>query len=233
MWFLDQIISWLGSARDSLYSAYLEVRGWIWPFHHLSTPLYDIYTAFFYLTIYFSYFNDWVTDTATKLTTILSYTNISSYFSYYFDAAINAWNWVVSAWGNVINIIGDWWATTSTTVLGWIDVAWQSLEFLIDQVDKWVGIIAGEWEEFKLSTPSIFEMIVWFVTWPARIITLIIQYGYLDSKEIDELTDSKLRAWSSFWDGWQDVRDWIMKFNADPLGQLLELFEDWFWGKEE
>lgn len=228
MWFLDQIVSWLGSARDSLYSAYLEVRGWIWPFHHLSTPLYNIYTAFYYLTIYFSYFNDWVEDTATKLTTILSYANITSYFSYYFDAATNAWTWVVNAVSNVTSIINSWWSSAQYTVLAWIDNAKYWLQTQINSLNVWVSNLQASINELLALIPSMSEIIAWFSNWWSLILAQIISWGGLPAALIQDLINSTLRLWFPFYDElaslWNNIRD----FFADPLGWIYNKLEEFF-----
>ena len=228
MWFLDQIISYLASARDWLFSAYDEVRGWVSPFHYLSTPLFYIWIAFDRLVIYFSYFNDWVTDTATKLTTILSYANISSYFSYYFDAAAAAWSWVANSWWNVTNIINSWWSSAQYTVLAWIDDAKYWLQTQINSLNIWVSNLQASINELLALIPSISEIIAWFSNWWSLILAAIISWGGLPAALIQDLINSTLRLWFPFYDALAGLWNNIAEFFADPLDWIYNKLEEFF-----
>lgn len=233
MWFLDQIISYLASARDWFFNAYNEVRGWVSPFYYLSTPLFYLYIAFDRLAIYFSYFNDWVSDAAAKLRTILSYSNIASYFKTIFDAATNAWSWVINAWGNVTDIINSWWSSTQQAVLAWLNDTVTFLLSLIGNLQTWLGTLQAAWDSFKGMIPSISEILSWFSNWWALILEKILAWGGLPAIFVQDLIDSTLRAWFPFYNTLAEIWGTIVEFFTDPLEFLLSRFTDWFLGPEE
>lgn len=228
MWFLDRIVSWLNTIKEWLFSAYLEVNSWVYPFNQLATPLWNIYTAFIYLTAYFSFFNAWVNDTAIKLTTILSFTNIASHFSYYFNVAAHAWNWIVNAWGNVTPIISSWWSYTSATVQSWIDSAKQLLLLLIGELELWLIALQAAWDTFKSMIPSISEILSWFTDWWGWILARIIEWGGLPASLIQGMINSTLSDWFPWYDElaslWSNIRD----FFTDPLQWVYDKLDEFF-----
>ncbi|MBA7573636.1 hypothetical protein ES708_15434 [subsurface metagenome] len=233
MWFLDQIIYRLNTIKEWFLEAYLEVNGWIAPFRYLATPLWYIYYAFIYLVSSFRDFNTWVSDAAAKLLTILSYSNIASYFKTFFDAATNAWSWVVNAWGNVTGIVNIWWSSTQQVVLSWINDAVTFLLSLIGNLQTWLGTLQEAWDAFKGMIPSISEILAWFSNWWAWILARILAWGGLPARLIQDLIDSTLLAWFPFYNTLAEIWSAIVEFFADPLEFLWARFTDWFLGREE
>lgn len=233
MWFLDQIITWFGSARDLFYDAYLEVRGWIWPFHYLSTPLYSLYVAFYYLTLYFSYFNTWVDNTASKLADILSYSLIYSYFKPFFDAAINAWDWISNAWQNVTGIISNWWSSASQIVLVWVQDAKNLATTLFGQANSWLASLQSAWDSFKGKIPTIDAVISWWRNWTGSVLSVVNTWWKDRLLDVQGLINSAFKERESFWSGWQDWRAQVTTFFTDPVEFIWSRFTDWFLGPEE
>lgn len=232
MWFLNSIVSWLTSAEDFFYDAYLEVRAWVYPFYYLSYPLYSLYSAFYYLAYYFSDFNEWVDWAANEVGNILSFSNIYSYFRTYFDYASDAWHWVRDAFYYITGIIDDWWWETKLTVQGWIDTAVQGFQSLLNQLDSLLASLQSEWSNFKAKIPSINEVLSWFTNWWSNTLARVIAWGALTATQISSLVDSAFTARDSFWAGWQDVKNDVTEFFTDPLQWLydrLETFFDRFW----
>ncbi len=228
MWFLEYIISWLNTIRDWFLQAYYEVNGWVWPFNNLAPPLLGIWYGFSYLTNYFVSFNYWVDDAASKIATILNYANISSYFSYYFDAATNAWTWVVNAWSNVTSIINSWWSSAQYTVLAWIDDAKYWLQTQINSLNIWVSNLQASINELLALIPSISEIIAWFSNWWSLILAAIISWGGLPAALIQDLINSTLRLWFPFYDALASLWNNIAEFFADPLAWIYNKLEEFF-----
>lgn len=233
MWFIDQMVTWLGSVTDFFYAAFLEVRGWVWPFHYLSTPLWGIYVAFWWITYYFGQFNAFLDLVYNKIGTILSYLDITSYFKTFFDYALWAWDWISNAWGNVTDIVDSWWSSASLTVRTWIDGAYQFARSSIDQVNIWLSSLQVAWDNFKGMIPSLSEILAWFADWPAKILSQITYWGALPGKLIQDLINGTLKEWFPFYDTLAEIWSTIVEFFVDPLEFLLARFTDWFLGPEE
>lgn len=226
MSFMNWIIQRLNDAASFLYSIYLEVLSWPWPFWLAYSFFYSLYLTFNKLAWDFYDFHIWVDDVAGKVANILSYSNIYSYFRTYFDAALNAWNWVVSAWSNVTSIVNNWWLTTSATVKGWIDSAILGVRTLIDQTNSWLASLQSAWDNFKARIPSIDNILSWFGNWWGNILTSIIAWGALTGLQISSLIDSAFLSRESWWAGWQDWRDKVTEFFIDPFGWIkAHIFE--------
>jgi len=232
MWFLDQIVSWLNSIKEWFFAAYLEVSTWTWPFNNLATPLWYIYTAFIYLKAYFIDFNDWVNDTVIKLTTILSYANISSYFSSIFNAATNAWNWILNATWNIWVEVENWWSSVSLTVQSWIDAAKDMLLLLIGELELAVVALQAAWETFQSWIPSLTEILSWFTDWWGWILARIISWGGLPATLIQALIDSTLLSWFPWYDTLVEIWNEIVAFFANPWDYIEAKFVNWWLGPE-
>lgn len=170
MWFMDQIVTWLNSVTQYFLNAYYVVSGWVWPVYQLATPLYWLYYAFFYITYYFGQFNTWLDWAVSRINVILSTSDISSYFRYWFDAAQNAWSWVSNAVYNVWATVDSWWSSKSQTVLTWIADAksWSlaQVNSLRDTVWGWISDVKS-WTTAQVNTAqaTILGIITNVQTW--------------------------------------------------------------------
>lgn len=228
MWFLNSIVSWLTSVEGFFYDAYLEVRGWVYPFYYLSYPLYSLYYAFYYLASYFSSFNDWVDWAANEIGNILSYSNIYSYFKTYFDYASDAWYWVRDAVYYVSNIIDNWWDATWYDVRSWVYARIDDVEVLIANTESWLANLQADFTNFIDSLPNLNEILAWFTNWWSNILASIIAWGALTVTQISSLIDSAFIARDSFWAGWQEVKSDVVEFFTDPLQWLYDRAENFF-----
>lgn len=233
MWFLDQIVSWLHSARDYFYDAYETVSSWVWPFYLLSYPLYSLYRVFFNLAIYFGEFNSWVDYVAGRVANILTFSNIYSYFKTYFDAAINAWNWVANAFWNVWSVVDSWWTTTQYTVLAWIDEARNWATTLFNQASLLLASLQAAWDNFKGMIPTIDDVIYWWNNWTGNVLLTVNTWWTGALLEVSALINSAFIERESWWAGWSNFRDQVALFFADPLEFLWDRAADWFLGPEE
>jgi len=209
------------AASGFFYSLYLETLGWWALPDFVSELFYSLAQICADLSWDFYDFSIWVDDIATRIVAILSFDNIYDYFKELFDAAINAWNWVVDAFWNVWDIADTWWSTTSTTVLGWIDAAkdWSKLwiDYLQDQVDELRVMI----QDIPGAIPDLSVILEWFTDWTGHIHTYIDTWWTSTMGDVVALINSAFIEREPFWSGWQDWRDKVTEFFTDP--------EDWLY----
>jgi len=140
---IDYIVSWCNSISTFFYSIYQVVIGWVYPFWEAAGFFYQLSLLFNSMAWDFYYFSLWVEDVKIKIADVLSFSSIYTYFKTYFDAAVNAWNWIIDAWWNVTNIINNWWASTQYTVLTWIsDAESYSLSLYMSLMNWVTGLIS-------------------------------------------------------------------------------------------
>jgi hypothetical protein len=142
------IISWLGSARDWLLSAYWTVDSWVYPFNKLSTPLYYIWLTFYYLTLLFGDFNNWLVWVQGRIEHMLDIYTVTSYFQTWITNATNAWNWIVNAWNNVTSIINTWWNTSNNPIRLFIEQAISTIQGLPDWFMNEFTSLKSAWDNF-------------------------------------------------------------------------------------
>lgn len=232
MWFMTYIIQYLGQVRDFFYDAYLEVRGWVWPFHYLSTPLYQIYSAFVYITYYAQSLDDWLVWSQDLVQNILDWNTIWSYILSYVPnlQTMSAW---FSNWASyVVTMVEAWWDQAQYTVRAWIDQAVGGLE---DIAGTWSTFWNDIWPDLLTTVNSLKSG--WSDFWTYTLPTLISSSGLATwwagrISEVAQLIDSAFNARSGLWAGWQEMRASVVTFFQDPLEWLWERFADWFLGPE-
>lgn len=228
MRFLDWIIEELEGIADWFHEAYYIVRDWVWPFYLLEDPLYAIYGRFRWLAEWFGDFKEWVEDTADRLLDILSKWDIWDFFEWWFDAAEKAWNWVRNAFNNVLDIIADWWSTILPYIISYIDIVGDALYDLEATWDtfwtvtwpEWVGNLQelrSLWDTFWTETFPTLVSFSWLATWwNDRLL------------DINSLLESQVLTLAPFWAGWQEVRDSVVEFFADPLQWAYDKLDEFF-----
>lgn len=206
MKWVDNIFSFVWDISDWFLDAYLEVSGWIWPFNHLKYPLYGLYKVFWGLLNPIAHFGAWARDIWLKVEDIISEWDIWSILSVPIRWAEDAWNWVRYAWINVLNLIGDWWGSTSCIVLGWIDVAKQWLSDRIEEVKALASKTSSDLSNFF--TVTLPQLVGW--------------------GELDSIIISYLRTWFPMYNSFCLLWDSIEEFFADPLEWIYNRLEDFF-----
>jgi len=222
MSWMNSIISWLANARDYFLDAYYTVRGWVYPFYYLASPLYYIYSAFSYLVIHFGSFNTWLVWAAGRINQILDITQLTSAFSTFITYATNAWNWVANATTNVRLFLDTWWREASQQVFFLIE---QAKYWMLAQLNNLAGAVATIitwWNSFVSQIPTLNEIILWFQDWRGKIVATILSWGGIPAKEIALLIDSKLKEWFPFYDDLANLWGGIKLFFADPEKWLYE-----------
>ena len=210
MWWNDWIYSIVWDISEWFRSIGQTTSTWVYPFNMVSTPFFIITSLFQSCLTPIANFGDWAADVWARVQQILSFDQLVNLFSTWINYATEAWNWVQGAWWNVTGIISSWWSATSTTVLGWIDIAAQEVKQLISGVETWVAILQITWDNF------------WTTTFP----TLANWAG------VNNLIDSSLKSWFPFYDDLTNIWNEIVEFFADPpqyvYNKLDEFFER-FW----
>lgn len=225
MRFMTWIVEDLNSASDFLYSIYREVLDWPWPFWYAATFFYSLSRAFNWLAWDFADFADWVDDVADQVADTLGFSDIYLYFRTYFDAALDAWDWVRYAWSNVTGIIDAWWSSTRWTVQGWIDIATQGFDSLAAAWSDFWNITWPQWTS-KLDLLAADWSTFWAVTFPT-----LVSFDWLTTwwnsrvAEVQSLIDSGFTLREPFWAGWQDWRDKVTEFFTDPEDWLYKSFD--------
>lgn len=233
MSWIDDIFSWVWDISLWFYDAYLEVKGWVWPFYNLASPLLFLSGGFFHLLTPIAHFYDWAYDIGQKITNILSSFDIMALLRTWLDWAEWSWEWITNAWPTVTSWIDSWWSVTSWTVQTWIDTA---TEGLVALKDAWTNFWTITWPEWtgNLSDLRAGWDNFWIVTFPE-----LVNFDWLTSWWSDRLLDLQSLINTAFldrdswWAGWQDWRDQVIEFFTDPLEFLLDRFTDWVLGPEE
>ena len=211
MKFMDWIIEELEDIADFFYEAYQEVKDWWSPFDLLKYPLYGIYGRFRWLAEWFEDFRDWLAWAADELDEILSWSSIRSMIRSWLYKIEDALDWFLSWTYWVRQEIREWWSSQLPYILDYIDSV----------VEGWEDF-AANWDDFWNNIYPNLISFTWLTTW-------------WNSKILDvqKLINTAFTLRESFWEGWQEVRDKVTNFFADPLEWLLTQFTDWFLGKEE
>lgn len=232
MWALDRIVERLALASDYLYDAYIEVREWIFPFHYLSTPLWGLYVAFYYLEYYFDHFNDWVDWAAGRIDQILGYSDIWSYLEPWLSKAESAWSWVSSSYTNVGDIVDAWWSYKVNAVLIWIDEARLYADALVANVNNLLTTLKSDWDDFRGKIPGIDEVVLWWGTWREDVNMVLTNWWAGKTPEIESMIDTAFIERESFWTGWQDWGHKVTEFFSDPeewLYKAADRIVERFW----
>lgn len=230
--FMGWIIDKLTNVSGWFYSVYLAVVGWVWPFNLAADFFYEASWVFLRLAWNFYDFSVWVDDIATKIVTILSWDTIWDLILTAVPSLEEIRDWFYAWQFHVWQELTNWWRAKSVTVLGWIDEAKQWASLQIDSLEKLVYSILADVDELLAQIPDVSELIAWFSNWWGNVTSVIIAWGALTGTQIGSLIDSAIRGYEPFWAGWQDIRDKVFDFFADPVEFVWARFTNWFLGPE-
>ena len=233
MSWIGDIFSFVWDISQLFLDAYLEVKGWVWPFYYLQYPLYGLYQVFWDLLTPIAQFWIWAEDVWNKVQQIFSLEQITAYFRTWIDAASNAWDWVVNSFWNVWNIVEDWWSAAKYTVLAWIYEAKLWFQALLNEANAWIAQLQEYWDSIVGKIPTWDEVAAWWGNWPGNVMTVITDWWVGALLSVAGLIASAFIEREDFWAGWQDFREKVADFFTDPLEFLWTLFVDWFLGPEE
>jgi len=170
--------------------------------------------------------SNWYEDTIELLQDILSWTAIKSY--------IRSWLYGIES---VIEWFSDWW----TWVGGRIDYWWSGVisdvQDMIDAATQGIDALIAAWDNFWTVTwPELLDDIenlgaawtnFWNITFPTLVsFTWLTTWWNSRLADISGLIDSGFTLRDSLWAGWQEIRDNVLEFFADPLKWLYDRLED-------
>ncbi len=210
MSFLVNIRQYLYSIASFFYNVAATTGGWVWPFSGVSSLFYSVGRGIDSITWEVYLFDVWLQGVQTQLAQVISWSSLTSWFNQYLGWLVTAYNWVINSWTYVQQILGSWWAATSTTVLGWIAAATQGLA----EVRTW-------WANFSTTVLPNLVSFAWLGTWWA---------GQLPG--IQALIYSTLRSAFPFYDELSQLWSGIRAFFVDPLQWVydqLDTFFERFW----
>lgn len=226
MRFLDWIIEELEDIADFFYDLYRETRDWPDWAGFVSDFFYGIYGRFKWLTRWFGDFNEWVEDTVDRLRDILDFGDIWSLFRTWFEWAEDAWYWVRYAFENVLDVITEWWPSILNIIKDYIAIAVEGLTDLLATWDEFWTVtfpswtsklddLKATWDNFWVTIFPDLVSFTWLETWwNSRLL------------DIQSLIESWTLTLAPFWEGWQEIRDTVLEFFADPLKWLYDRLED-------
>jgi len=200
------IIEELESAEEFFYDAYQEVKGWIYPFYLLKYPLYGLYGVFLWLVEGFYEFYQWLLWAADRIDEIFSWSSIQSMIRSWLSGIETALVWFGNWSTYVGQYIADWWSGILPYILTYIDNAVEGL-----------GDFAATWNNFWNNIFPTLVTFSWLDTWwQSRL------------QEIDTLIGSWLASFQPFWEGWQEIREQVQSFFADPLQWAYDKLDEFF-----
>ncbi|GAJ02753.1 unnamed protein product [marine sediment metagenome] len=207
---IGRIVEYLNSITHTFYNAYLETRGWIYPFSLVAGFFLTLSTISNSIAWQVYSFYTWVDEVTGKIGKILSYENIASHFKSFLNSTSEALGWVRGAFKNVISIVDTWWEETKLTIWSRIDIAKEALQSRINALGKTLGTIQETISSLKALIPTKSEVLTW----------------------ITSLIDTRTKELKPFWDGWLEMKSQVVEFFTDPGKWFMDRIEGWverFW----
>ena len=212
---------------------YVESEGIPIVGRYISPLFYSIYRGCRSLCDAIALFDKWVDEVWALVQNIFSIDTIKALLKDWLNWAEWAWDWVRNAWWNIWQVAGEWFETKIPFIQGLIDAATQGFNVLLAAWDSFWTItwpqwtssleaLRGEWDNFwTVIFPTLFDISYAEQWWKGKFLDI--------SKAItDAFTERE-----SWWAGWQDMRDQVVRFFTSPLDFLLDRFAGWFLGPEE
>lgn len=222
------IVGFFNKGSTLFYNIYLEVLGWVWPFWLIADFFYALAVVFNNLAWAFYQFNEWVVYVSDRVTTLINWVDIDVWFASWAQKITEAYNWVSQAWWNVTGIIDDWWSVVGAEIQSIIDSAVNVMQQLISQVDSELTSLIN-------STAWTLQQLIRQVEIPLRSLqaswsnfTFYTLPNLATLTNVDALIDTWFKNFSTFWEGWQDWRDSVAEFFADPLQWLYTKMDEFF-----
>ncbi|GAH46770.1 unnamed protein product [marine sediment metagenome] len=226
------IVDGFNSASSFFHSLYLECYYAFYIPGPVADFFYSLSRTFSSLAWDFYDFFSWLLTKFEEVGQVLTWDNIYSYFKTYFDAAINAWSWVLNSFWNVWDIADSWWSLTQYTVKGWIAAATQGLDGLIAAWSNFWNVTWPEWTG-KLDYLGAAWDNFWAVTLPA-----LVSFSWLDIwwnsriKDVQGIIESTIKVWFPFYESLAALWNSIEEFFTDPeewLYKAVDRIFERFW----
>lgn len=226
MSFMIWIIEELENGEEFFYDAYQVVKDWWPPFDYLKYPLYGLYGVFKWLVEGFYEFYQWLDWAEGRLDDILTWLNLRNLIRGWLVGIEDAIDWFFNWTTWVGQYIADWWPGILPYILTYIDNAVEGLGDLVEIWDTFWTITFPNWTTELLRVGS--ELSDFFTT----ILPTLVNFSWLNTWWQSTLLDidALIRSWTTslqpFWEGWQEIRDSVFEFFADPLKWLYDRVED-------
>ena len=210
MGFINWIVERCLNIAVFFNNAYVEVSGWIWPFHYLAEPLELIRNAFMYLALDFIDFGNWVLLISEKIKSVRSWDDLKSLILSIFPWLKDVINWFEDKLPWVISIIKVWWEATKPLITIPLD------------------ILTGDFNQLKIDFINFITLRLPFLaTLTALDDMLKVMRG-----ETSDLLSSEFKVRIPFLGSLSEIWGDIALFFTNPLAFLFYKFEDWFWEEE-
>ena len=230
--FMAGIVDYLVFAQDWLIEAFYTVSDWVWPFYLLATSLDWLQYAFGWLAYHFSNFSIWVSATGELVANILSWATLQGMIRSWLPGLETALAWFSNWWENVLAIVDNWWLARKSDVQDWINAAIAGAE---GAGEAWLNFWNNLWPDLLATVNGLSAnwSDFWRVTFPT-----LVNFSWLTTwwntklSDIDNLIRTAFALRESLWAGWQDIKDQVIEFFADPWAWLYNKFDDFierFW----
>ena len=232
MRFIELIQERVYSFGSFLYQARQVTRNWIWPFGLISNPLLSAATQVMMIADELDEFNDWAGDISDKIDEGFSLSQIKSYFKTWIDYATIAWDWVKYSGRNVRDIVNGWWSVTRLSVLAWINEAVSGFQSMLNWTNSQLATLKSTMSVFTGRLSLLDAIASWWSNWRGNVLATIYTWWSSTMVDVESLINSAFTERERYWSGWQDMRDKVIEFFANPFDYLWSRFADWFLGPE-
>lgn len=206
MTFMRRIVEFLYDAGTFLYSIFLEVNDWVWPFYYAAEFFYDLSITFIKLAARFDEFREWLEWAEDEIGEILSWSRIKDKIREWLDGIEDLIDWFTDWWTHIKQEVEDWWGEKATAVKGWIEEATEGLEDLLEDWDNF-------WDKILPELVNFTWLAEW---WNTRL------------AEINSLIESVIKTWFPFYNDLVNLWSDIKVFFADPLQWVYNKLDEFF-----
>lgn len=230
--FMSQIVELLNGIGGWFYELYLDTYAYITPFNVIGSWFYQLSATFYSLAWSFSDFASWANEVATQLSGVLSWGTIWGWLLAYVPNLEDIRDWFYNWYTNVAGVVGGWWSSAQFTVLAWVQDARSYALTLTQALSQALTTLRLEWDNFRTRVPTIEGVLSWWGNWAGHVLTTVNSWWSGRLTEVQQLLDSAFLARDSLWAGWQDLRDQVAEFFADPeqwVYNRLDTFFERFW----
>lgn len=226
------VVDALNSVSSWFYSIYMECLSSGPPLWWLAGFFYNLSLLFNTLAWGASDFFTWVYGIAARVEDILSWDSIWGLILRYIPNLEDIRDWFYYWRDWVLQSVGEWWLSTYSTVMGWIQEAKDLGTILFNQVNAGLTALRSEWDGFKGRIPTIEQVIYWWGGWSGNVLAMVDTWWDSRVHDVQDLIDSSFVARNSLWEGWQDIRSQVLSFFDNPVEFIWNRFIDWFLGPE-
>jgi len=230
--FMNWIISALNYISEFFYNLAVESWDAFYVPDIIGDLFYEIHGIFVELAWDMSDFFAWLLTKFEQIGDILTWDIIKSYILEWLPDIEALLNWYDGWWTRIKQKVEEWWETTLLTVQGLISVAIQPFA---DIADAWNGFWNDTWPVWR---DNLSEVIAAWDNFWTTIFPNMVDFAWLgiwwDARVLDvqRLIDTALSNWTPLLESWQETKDSVIEFFADPLEWLWARFTEWFLGPE-